>query len=571
MAKINRKDVYPDDVIISMLDFLLGSDANNSGKTKSYPVQGLADFFLAYVLEHVDGLDQDNRFRFEEVNIMIGGRGFDISTPELKEAAIADAINGYFSNNQLEVSEKDLIVFVFQITEYGTFKKHTRKFLFPHMLGKGIYNPMSDSFTYEDLHLIFIDVNYYQATPVDIENDVNNVVFDLGDITGENYLNYINTISNPLYPTGYPLIDNTKIYYFKWVNDGVTYMYYFDEANSTNSYNTYGIDGNFTFDFSELIIFYQSNSVPDPLGLHAVAYSGNYNDLINVPNQHFKGKYTSLVALQTAYPTANTGDYGQVDSGLGSDVVNYNWDDEEGWIVGSSGSGATDTDSLPEGSTNLYFTFARVLSTVLSGLSASSGTFTSSDTILTAFGKIKYLIDNIASIYATIASPTFTGTVTAPEIIVSGETTSRVAIIDSSKKIKSADTTTYPSLTELAYVKGLSSNAQTQLTALGLHQIKITTSSNISTTTQDGSGNGQNGRNVLVANGATAISYDCNGTITTTIVKLGSAAITFNQGSGRTLIVNGVATSSGSLNGVSGSMAALTSDGTTDYLSLTNY
>ena len=67
------------------------------------------------------------------------------------------------------------------------------------------------------------------------------------------------------------------------------------------------------------------------------------------------------------------------------------------------------------------------------------------------------------AIYATLASPTFTGTVTTPAIIVSSETASTVAILDASKNIKSADTTTYPSLTELAYLKGVTSALQTQL------------------------------------------------------------------------------------------------------------
>jgi hypothetical protein len=62
-----------------------------------------------------------------------------------------------------------------------------------------------------------------------------------------------------------------------------------------------------------------------------------------------------------------------------------------------------------------------------------------------------------------LASPTFTGTVTAPALIVSSETASRVAILDASKNIKSADTATYPSLTELAFVKGVTSAIQTQL------------------------------------------------------------------------------------------------------------
>lgn len=67
------------------------------------------------------------------------------------------------------------------------------------------------------------------------------------------------------------------------------------------------------------------------------------------------------------------------------------------------------------------------------------------------------------TLYAAIASPTFTGTVTTPAIIVSSETASRVAIIDGSKNVKSADTTTYPSLAELAYLKGVTVALQTQL------------------------------------------------------------------------------------------------------------
>src|SRR5690606_2254140 len=64
---------------------------------------------------------------------------------------------------------------------------------------------------------------------------------------------------------------------------------------------------------------------------------------------------------ESAHPTAIAGDYAQVDTGAGSDVVNYSYDAEDGWIEGGSGSGATDTDMLPEGSTNLYYTDARAI------------------------------------------------------------------------------------------------------------------------------------------------------------------------------------------------------------------
>lgn len=61
------------------------------------------------------------------------------------------------------------------------------------------------------------------------------------------------------------------------------------------------------------------------------------------------------------------------------------------------------------------------------------------------------------------ASPTFTGTVTTPAVIVSSETASRIVSFDASKNIKSLDTATYPSLTELSYGKGVTSAIQTQL------------------------------------------------------------------------------------------------------------
>ena len=74
-------------------------------------------------------------------------------------------------------------------------------------------------------------------------------------------------------------------------------------------------------------------------------------------------------------------------------------------------------------------------------------------------------VDTADALKAPLVSPTFTGTVTTPAIIVSSETASRVAIIDASKNIKSADTATYPDLTELSYLKGVTSAIQTQLNA----------------------------------------------------------------------------------------------------------
>lgn len=74
--------------------------------------------------------------------------------------------------------------------------------------------------------------------------------------------------------------------------------------------------------------------------------------------------------------------------------------------------------------------------------------------------------DNFASLNtnkAELASPTFTGTVTSPAVILSSETASTIVSFDASKNIKSLALATYPSLTELSYVKGVTSAIQTQI------------------------------------------------------------------------------------------------------------
>ena len=86
--------------------------------------------------------------------------------------------------------------------------------------------------------------------------------------------------------------------------------------------------------------------------------------------QHYRGKYASLVALQTALSAANDGDYAIVDSGTGNDAVYYIWDAQEGWVSGGETTAST-TDTVTEGSTNLYFTSARAISAVTETINAA--------------------------------------------------------------------------------------------------------------------------------------------------------------------------------------------------------
>src|SRR3990167_5463841 len=87
-----------------------------------------------------------------------------------------------------------------------------------------------------------------------------------------------------------------------------------------------------------------------------------------------------------------------------------------------------------------------------------------SDTAQGAAGSTRKITKaNLTTDLAPKASPTFTGTVTAPTVLVSGLTASEIVVTDASKNLASAAVATYPSLTELTYVKGVTSAIQTQL------------------------------------------------------------------------------------------------------------
>lgn len=90
-------------------------------------------------------------------------------------------------------------------------------------------------------------------------------------------------------------------------------------------------------------------------------------------------------------------------------------------------------------------------------------TLTSNETGADSLTDINANFADLDTTKADSASPTFTGTVTTPAVIVSSETASTLASFDASKNIKSLATASYPSLTEIAHVKGVTSAIQTQL------------------------------------------------------------------------------------------------------------
>jgi hypothetical protein len=90
-----------------------------------------------------------------------------------------------------------------------------------------------------------------------------------------------------------------------------------------------------------------------------------------------------------------------------------------------------------------------------------------------------------------LASPTFTGKIITPDILVSNLTASQLVATDANDNLVSLATATYPSLTELSYVKGVTSALQTQLGAkANLASPTFTGTVNMATLTTSGAING---------------------------------------------------------------------------------
>ncbi|MFW1971078.1 hypothetical protein [Acinetobacter bereziniae] len=106
--------------------------------------------------------------------------------------------------------------------------------------------------------------------------------------------------------------------------------------------------------------------------------------------QHFKGVFVSYAALSAAFPTAIDGDYAHIDSGANFDRMVAIWDSSDNkWVINQANTGAN-TDEVPEGSQNLYFTSQRVLNTKLSGLVAgTSSDILATDSIIVALQKLQ--------------------------------------------------------------------------------------------------------------------------------------------------------------------------------------
>lgn len=212
----------------------------------------------------------------------------------------------------------------------------------------------------------------------------------------------------------------------------------------------------------------------------AVTLSGTPN-YITLVGQDIVRALVNLASHVTGILPLANGGTGSALTDPNADRIGF-WDDSAGiftWLTASTG--------LTISGTSMTVRTTSASQTGIVELATDAETVTGTDTTRAT---------TPANITAKMAAPgtiggTTPGAITGTTITanthvnLNAQTASRVAILDASKNITSADTATYPSLTELAYVKGLTSAAQTQINTKVGYTTTTTTSSATPTPTGD--------------------------------------------------------------------------------------
>lgn len=113
----------------------------------------------------------------------------------------------------------------------------------------------------------------------------------------------------------------------------------------------------------------------------------------------------------------------------------------------SSGGGPANTDALAEGTSNLYFTTARVLATTLSSLVLIAGAILPADSILVAFGKLQQQINGKLSIASTFANALISGTNSSSTMDVSVAPTANSTQVSIGRRIQMSFSSAFNVLT----------------------------------------------------------------------------------------------------------------------------
>lgn len=114
--------------------------------------------------------------------------------------------------------------------------------------------------------------------------------------------------------------------------------------------------------------------------------------------QHFRGFFTSYTNLSTQVPFATDGDYAHIKENEVFGVMEAIWDSTDNmWVISAVNVGSN-TDAMPEGSTNLYFKSDRVRQTPMTGISfENNNSVLATDVLLEAIGKLQAQINEMGS------------------------------------------------------------------------------------------------------------------------------------------------------------------------------
>lgn len=195
---------------------------------------------------------QDNSFRYCNFKVTLLSKDLNITYANTINL-LRDQVNYVFQTNNLQILDNELIIFQFYIYDLRNSTKYIWRYFNKHKLGKGVYAPIYNTITFDDLKLANADNIIEFINVSDITTNPNNIIFDLGDITtpliNMSFIDYLNTYTPP-----FDLTNSDKIYYFKFIDNGITYMYYY----IGNVYGNFGLS-NSQFSVDELILFYDSS------------------------------------------------------------------------------------------------------------------------------------------------------------------------------------------------------------------------------------------------------------------------------------------------------------------------
>lgn len=195
-----RIETYVPDNQVTENDIVIGSDGDNFNKTKNFRVSALTQFveqqdvnLSPKVVTTVVGVNETIESKLQDIDLTVLNTENPVLLSFLKEEQQSD-------------------------TGINIFVKYI--YLFP--LGNGIYNPVSDHVSIDDLLLI----EKSNITSSDVDDIPNTLTIDLGDITGSTLSATVNA-SNP----SLNLSDNTLEYFFVFEDNNSSFLFKFVGTN----------------------------------------------------------------------------------------------------------------------------------------------------------------------------------------------------------------------------------------------------------------------------------------------------------------------------------------------------